>query len=277
MTAISRAFNANALRITIDSPPGQDARIRQFKLVAAPEEHFHALCWLLHIHPHGAALIFCNFKASVLKLTHALSKAGLSVDRLDGDLDQFQRDQVLARFRNQSLRLLVATDIAGRGLDVDGLDLVINYELPSKPEIYVHRIGRTGRAGRSGLAVSLARSHASPQLAAAEQLTGEAQAILTRDSTNDPGLPALLEQLPAPPKMATILISGGRRDKIRPGDILGALTGDAGGLRGSDIGKIELHDRIAYVAVARELASKASKRLSQGRIKGKRFRITKVD
>ena len=276
MTAISSAFREDTLRITIETPVEEQAGIRQLKLIAPREDHFHALCWLLHSHAHESALIFCNFKASVAALVDDLADAGLSVDRLDGDLDQFQRDQVLARFRNQSLHLLVATDIAGRGLDVEGLDLVINFELPSKPETYMHRIGRTGRAGRQGLAISIARTEASPQLAAAEKFCGVRPEALTLDASNDPGIETLLNELTRRPKMATILISGGRKDKIRAGDILGALTGEAGGLRGSDIGKIELQDQLAYVAVARSLVGKAVKRLNAGRIKGKRFRATQV-
>lgn len=276
LSAISGAFREDTLRITIETPTEAKSRIRQLQLVAAPEDHFQALCWLLHSHAHESALIFCNFKASVAALVDDLARAGLSADRLDGDLDQFQRDQVLARFRNQSLHLLVATDIAGRGLDVEGLDLVINFELPSKPEIYMHRIGRTGRAGRQGVAISLASSANAPQLTAAAKLSGETPGMLTRDASNDPGLDSLLGGLARRPKMATIQISGGRKDKIRAGDILGALTGEAGGLRGNDIGMIELQDQLAYVAVTRSLVGKAVMRLNLGRIKGKRFRATQA-
>ncbi|MFT7668970.1 MAG: ATP-independent RNA helicase DbpA [Planctomycetota bacterium] len=273
---ISRTYQNNAQRVTIEEPKEELPDIRQLQLVADSKEHFNALCWLLHEHPHESALIFCNFKATVSKLVNKLADAGLSVDRLDGDLEQFHRDQVLARFRNQSVRILVATDIAGRGLDVQGLDLVINYELPPQPEIYVHRIGRTGRAGGQGVAISLTTSSKDSRIAAAEELTGKTVEHLRRNRDSEPDVRELLSNLAGQAKMATILISGGRKDRVRPGDLLGALTGEAGGLKGSDVGKIEIQEKLSYVAVAKKCGPDAVDRLNQGRIKGKRFRATLV-
>jgi ATP-independent RNA helicase DbpA len=182
----------------------------------------------------------------------------------------------LARFRNQSVRVLIATDVAGRGIDIEGLDLVINFELPSQPDVYVHRIGRTGRAGKRGVAISLTTGPHDSRIEAAELLTGRPIETLERKPGDDPGLPALLEALAGSSRMETILISGGRKDRVRPGDILGALTGDAGGLRGADVGKIEVQERLSYVAVSRRFSRDAVKRLNDGRIKGKRFRATLV-
>ncbi|MCL4127434.1 UNVERIFIED_CONTAM: hypothetical protein GTU68_066393, partial [Idotea baltica] len=124
---------------------------------------------------------------------------------------------------------LVATDVAGRGLDVKGLDLVVNYELPPQPETYVHRIGRTGRAGSQGVAVSLSRGHGDERMEAAEQLVGTTIQTVAHSELSDGGVRKHLDSLTGDAPMATILISGGRKDKVRPGDILGALTGDAGG------------------------------------------------
>tara|TARA_R110002126_G_scaffold12416_5_gene53983 strand:+ start:9421 stop:10839 length:1419 start_codon:yes stop_codon:yes gene_type:complete len=274
--SIKRTFQRNALRVEIETPTEELADIRQLHLTATPSDKLHALCWLLHSFPHESALVFCNFKSTVAEITQALGAAGVSVDRLDGDLDQFHRDQVLARFRNQSVRVLVATDVAGRGLDVEGLDLVINAELPHQPEIYVHRIGRTGRAGKQGVAISISSGPDDSRIQAAEELTGKPIDALDRSANHDPGMEALLQGLSGPPRMATILISGGRKDKVRPGDLLGALTGDAGGLQGSDVGKIEVRETLSYVAVSLDVAEPAVRRLNDGRIKGKRFRATLV-
>jgi ATP-independent RNA helicase DbpA len=274
--AISTAFQKEAVRITIENPADEFADIQQLQISAKDGDPLHTLCWILNSYPHESALIFCNFKASVAQLLNGLSAAGLSVDRLDGDLDQFHRDQVLARFRNNSVRILIATDVAGRGLDVQGLDLVINYELPQQPEIYVHRIGRTGRAGSQGVAISMTTGPKDSRIEAAEQLTGRNIDQLERNAHPDPGLNGLLQKLSRGPSMATILISGGRKDRVRPGDILGALTGEAGGLKGKDVGQIEVQERLTYVAVAYKTAADAVDCLNKGRIKGKRFRATLI-
>jgi len=271
---LSAALQRNPERVTIEEPQSAEVEIRQLRMDVEPADKLQALAWLLHEYQPESVLVFCNFKASVSQLTDALTKAGINAGRLDGDLDQFHRDQVLARFRNQSLRVLVATDVAGRGIDVEGLDLVVNFELPQQPEVYVHRIGRTGRAGKSGLAVSLIGSRQLDRVQLIEELTGRSIQMLSSDHAGS--VSNLLRSIAGPPKMATILISGGRQDKIRPGDILGALTGESGGLQGSDIGKIEVSQRLSYVAVAHEHGSHATKRINAGRIKKKRFRATLI-
>lgn len=271
---MSQAYQLHPQRIAIEElePEGEKLpSLRQLVIETEPEGKLKALYWILGEFSHESALVFCNFKSSVNKLVKDLSSAGFSVDRLDGDLEQFQRDQVLARFRNGSLRVLVATDVAGRGLDVLDLELVVNYEMPATPEIYVHRVGRTGRAGKSGVAVSLARHRELSKIEAVEQLTGESVERVPSD-----GLEASAKKLIRKATMLTLLISGGRKDKLRPGDILGALTGDAGGISGDNVGKIEIQDRLSYVAVARGAAPLAVERLNEGRIKGKRYRATLV-
>ncbi|MDF1839226.1 MAG: ATP-dependent RNA helicase DbpA [Planctomycetota bacterium] len=274
--SISLKHQRNAHRITVETPEDELDNIQQLQLETGPKERVHALAWLLQQNPHESALVFCNFKATVADVVDRLAAAGLSVDRLDGDLDQFHRDQVLARFRNGSVRILVATDVAGRGLDVKDLDLVINLELPDQPEIYVHRIGRTGRAGKKGLAISLSRGPDDARMKSASEVTGQRIPFIDRSDELTPGLHAILRDLAAPAEMATILISGGRKDRIRPGDIVGALTGKAGNLSGGQVGKIEVQDRLSYVAVSRPAARAATQQLNAGRIKNKRFRATLV-
>ncbi len=274
--ALSRQYQRDAVHVTIDEVHDELPEIWQAQLAVERDDKLPGLLWLLAQHAHASALIFCNFKATVAELQTRMRSMGLSVDSFHGDLEQYQRDQVLAKFRNGSIRNLIATDVAGRGIDVEDLELVVNYELPAQAEIYVHRIGRTGRAGKQGRAVSLVSSRDGARLKAIAALTGAPVPALDAPQWSSLELGQLAKAVAREASMATILISGGRKDKVRPGDILGALTGEAGGLRGTDIGKIEIHDRLSYVAVSRALGAKATQSLNLGRIKGKRFKATLV-
>jgi ATP-independent RNA helicase DbpA len=145
--------------------------------------------------------------------------------------------------------------------------------------VYVHRIGRTGRAGRSGLAISFCTPADEPKLRAIEDYTGRSLTKVRREpgSTARPdktsgGIPASRDAA-----MDTLRLSGGRKDKLRAGDILGALTGEAGGLSGADVGKIEIHDHFSFVAVSKAASQKALVSLRDGRIKGRRFRVALVE
>ncbi len=221
-----------------------------------------------------SAIVFCNQKATTFEVERDLNrlaresgggKEAISCAVLNGDLEQRERDLVMAKFRNQSIRILIATDVAARGIDVADLDLVINYDLPQKPEVYTHRIGRTGRAGKKGKAISLILSREKNKPWVQESIVNGAQV--------EPFKKGKPESFTLAAKMDTLLIFEGRKNKMRPGDILGALTGEAGGLKGTDIGKIEIHDFYAYVAVAKTVSSLALERLQNGRIKGKKVRV----
>ncbi|HMJ14773.1 MAG TPA: ATP-dependent RNA helicase DbpA [Polyangiaceae bacterium] len=266
---LSTKYQRDPVRIAIEDESTARPKIEQIVLQVATPHKLSALQSVLQRHPHESALVFANQKATVAELEQSLATAGLSVAALHGNLEQFDRDRVLAKFRNGSTRVLVATDVAARGIDLQKLDLVVNFELPTQPVIYVHRIGRTGRAGQPGLAISLCAPAEQPRLAAIELYigsrltTGERPAAPPRPSAK---LPAKREA-----KMDTIRLLGGRKQKLRPGDILGALTG-AGALSGTDIGVIEIHDRFAYVAVAKSVSQRALQSLNEGRIKGKRFK-----
>jgi ATP-independent RNA helicase DbpA len=276
--AMGRIHQRNPVRVNIAEDQAVAPEIRQFARVTGADHKLDALYWVLENQRHESALIFCNQKVVVRKLTRALATSGVSTECLHGDLEQFDRDRVMAMFRNQSVRVLVATDVAARGLDVADLDLVINYDLPSTPEVYVHRIGRTGRAGRVGLAVSLATEREKPQLSTIERFTGSQLERLQGPAKGESGGRGSgpTAALARPAKMDTIQISGGRKDKVRPGDILGALTGEAGGLDSAEVGKIEIHDRLSYVAVASQSSRNAVDSLNDGRIKGRRFRATLI-
>ncbi len=266
---LSRAFQKEPTRVTVaEASAAPD--IQQLCYTCTPEEKTALLLRILRHHQPASAIVFCNFKATVAELTQALTKAGVSADGLQGDLEQFERDRVMAKFRNHSTRILIATDVAGRGIDVEALDAVINFDLPMQPEPYVHRIGRTGRAGRAGLAISIATPRDERKIEAIEQSTGvkleraSVETLPQMDPKSGVSLGAAWE---------TLSISAGRKDKMRPGDILGALTGEAGGLSASDVGKIEIHDRWSYVAVSQRIVRVALQRLREGRIKGRKHRI----
>jgi ATP-independent RNA helicase DbpA len=227
----------------------------------------------LRASPPESAIVFCNFKATVARIEQALGAAGVSSASLHGGLEQKERDFVMAKLRNHSLRVLVATDVAARGLDIEGLDLVVNFELPFQPEIYVHRIGRTGRAGKAGMAVSLIGPQDRAKVKAIEAVIGSPLERRPVPAETRADAPDSRSAGHADATMETLYISGGRKDKMRPGDILGALTGEAGGFPGSEVGKIEIHDRFSYVAIARGSADRAIERLGAGRIKGRKFKV----
>lgn len=267
---MSRVYQRDPVRITIQEEASEIPDIRQAVHRVELDAKAEALVKVLKVHPHETALVFCNLKATVAELERRLAASGASVAALHGDLEQSDRDRVLARFRNHSVRVLVATDVAARGLDIEHLDLVVNYDLPSQPEVYVHRIGRTGRAGKTGLSVSLVTGREDALLREIEQRVGVPieRAPLPREQ---PAAAATGLTREAP--METLFVSGGRKEKVRPGDILGALTGEAGGLDAKDVGKIEIHDHFTYVAVSKSVAAKAVASLNAGKIKGRKFRV----
>lgn len=210
-------------------------------------------------------LVFCNTKLDCAEVASYLETAGIAAVALHGDLDQSQRTQVLVRFANRSASVLVATDVAARGLDVKDIDAVFNYELPKQPEVYVHRIGRTGRAGKSGRAVSLVEKRETRRLQAIQALLADDALRQVPIADTEPAADALV------PTMTTIQINGGRKNKLRPGDLLGTLTA-AGGVPGDAVGSIDLFDDYSFVAVRNGVVSKALRQLNKRPIKGRQYR-----
>lgn len=224
---------------------------------------------LLQAHQPETTLIFCNTKIETDQLANALRAVGYEALALHGDLEQKQRDQTLVRFANRSASVLVATDVAARGLDIEALDLVINYQIARELEVHTHRIGRTGRAGAQGIACTLHTQKENHKIGLLEDYLKQK---LERDD-----LPpkALLRQAAFSPPMVTIQIGGGKKQKVRAGDIVGALTG-AEGIPGSEIGRIQVGDQWAYVAVTQEHVNTAFNRLSEGKIKGRNFKVRRL-
>ena len=274
--SLSRAYQNQPVRVTIEEDQSSIPAIRQLFYEVQPTAKFNNLLWLLQKHKPESAILFCNLKTTVIELTRDLTKAGISCACLHGDLEQSERDRVMAKFRNQSVRLLVATDVAARGLDVENLETVINFDLPSSAEVYVHRIGRTGRAGKKGLAIALLTSREKGKIQSIETYSGVKVELKTLGQSEMVDIVEFKKSSSQDALMTTLFISGGRKEKLRPGDILGALTGEAGGLESSSIGKIEIHDHFSYVAVSRQNVAAVLERLREGRIKGRKFRIELV-
>ncbi|WP_248694599.1 ATP-dependent RNA helicase DbpA [Pseudomonas fulva] len=243
-----------------------DNQIEQRFIEIAPEQRLEAVTRVLAHYRPQSCVAFCFTKQQCEDVVAHLTAKGIVAQALHGDLEQRDRDQVLTMFANRSSSVLVATDVAARGLDIDGLDMVINVELARDAEIHVHRVGRTGRAGEKGIAVSLVAPAEGHRAQAIEALQKSPLRWDLLDSLKNKGGEPLL------PVMSTLCIAAGRKDKLRPGDILGALTGDAG-IPGKQVGKIAIFDFQAFVAVERALAKQAMQRLNSGKIKGRSLKV----
>jgi len=264
--AVSQRMQREPVEITVDAPVDEQPAIEQRFHEVEPAQKMDALAQLLSGDRAEHALVFCNMRREVDAVAQELDRRGFSALALHGDMDQRDRDEVLVRFANRSCAVLVATDVAARGLDIAALPLVVSYDIPHDPETHTHRIGRTGRAGQSGLAITLCTSRELPKAGNIEEMSGSA--LPWRPLKITPSRGKTLHLAP----METLVIDAGRQDKLRPGDILGALTGDAG-LSATDIGKIDVFATRAYVAISRALANKALERLRAGKIKGRNFRV----
>ncbi|MBC8238298.1 MAG: ATP-dependent RNA helicase DbpA [Helicobacteraceae bacterium] len=206
-------------------------------------------------------IVFTNTKIEAKELAENLAKNKIDALAIHGDLEQYERNDVLVQFANKSCPVLIATDVAARGLDIKELSMVVNFDLPHTFETYTHRIGRTGRAGATGVAITLYNSGEDVQEYEDAERVFEDAGVLKKSNSFE-----------MKPQNVTLVIEGGKKDKIRAGDLLGALTGEAG-LAGSAIGKIDIYDRQAYVAIQREFIDQAHKKLSQGKIKNKKFSV----
>ncbi|CAN7325334.1 ATP-dependent RNA helicase DbpA [Pseudorhodoferax sp. LjRoot39] len=265
---LARQFLRDPKQITVEKK--QDvSHIVQHWYEVEEGARLDAVVRLLRHHRPDNALAFCNTKQQCRDLLAVLRGHGFAALALYGELEQVERDQVLVRFANRSANVLVATDVAARGLDIARLGAVVNVEVTPDPEVHVHRIGRTGRAGEKGLALNLASMDEMGRVGRIEQLQGRPTRFEPLASLRDEGMPP-------PPPMATLQIQGGRKEKIRAGDVLGALTGEAGFTR-EQIGKIDVNEFSTYVAVARGIAQDAANRLDRGRIKGKSVRVRLLD
>ncbi|RJG02897.1 ATP-dependent RNA helicase DbpA [Noviherbaspirillum sedimenti] len=230
------------------------------------EDRNAAVGRLLRHYKPVSTIAFCNTKIHCRELADELQAQGFSALALHGDLEQRERDEILVLFANRSCSVLVATDVAARGLDIQSLSAVINVDVSKDTEVHVHRIGRTGRGQEKGMALSLCAPNEKKWVKLIEEYQNQ-PAEWHELATLEAGQGRALQ---AP--MVTLCIQGGKKDKLRPGDLLGALTGDVG-LSKEQVGKINVFEFTTYVALDRHIAEQAYQRLSSGNIKGRNFKM----
>jgi len=265
VAGLSRQFMRQPQQITL-TEQHEPGKIRQRFYEVAPEQRLAAVSLLLKHYRPVSTLAFCNTRQQCRDLLQALRNEGFVALTLHGEMEQRERDQVLIQFANRSCSVLVATDVAARGLDIDQLEAVINVDLTPDTEVHVHRIGRTGRVDQAGWAFSLVSGNQMARVANIEKELGHEIRWHSLDELQPASAKPLL------PPMATLLILGGRKEKIRPGDVLGALTGDAGYSK-EQIGKIKVTETATYVAVERGIAKEALRKLTAGTVKGRKVKV----
>jgi ATP-dependent RNA helicase DeaD len=360
LDGLARRHLRDPVRITIareKAAAGESPRVRQTAFVVPRAAKPAALGRILDVEAPNAALVFCRTREEVDSLTETLNGRGYRAEALHGGMSQEQRDRVMGRLRGGTADLLVATDVAARGLDIDQLTHVVNYDVPSAPESYVHRIGRVGRAGREGVAITLAEPREHRMLKTIEKVAGATitvekvptvadlrarrldltraalrESLLTDDLDRfrvvvetltdefdlvEVALAAVKlaheavggtddeEEIPqvsfrpdqaagrgaaksgrarstqerAPARgartggpAARLFIGAGRDAGVRPGDLVGAITGETG-LTGRDVGAIEIHQRFALVEVPEPAADEVVRALRATMIKGRKATV----
>lgn len=265
---ISKTVQHDPVDIHVESVH-DNQKIEQVFYEVGKEEKISTLVKLFQHYKPESSLVFCNTKQQCQDLATILHKENIHALALHGDLEQRERDQVFVQFSNKSSSVLIATDVAARGLDIKDLHAVINYELSPDPEIHIHRIGRTGRADNAGLAISLFPASEKFRVHAIEEYQNNPVTIAKVSNLQRQANFKLY------PPMVTLCINGGRKNKVRAGDILGALTKNTD-LDGKHIGKITILDTLAYIAVEHVALKQALKILTEGKIKGRKFRVWKV-
>lgn len=241
------------------------AALAEEVLFGEPRDRKRLVLRVLAARRPEAALLFCETRDDCDDLASFLTARGATALALHGGLEQRERDDVLLQFANGSARLLVATNVAARGLDIEGLPAVLVTELSGEPQSHLHRVGRAGRAGVAGWAVSLVCGPAEERrLAAIEDFLGHPLPRGTLPGDDD-------DVRYLQPAFRTVLLLSGRKDKLRKGDVLGALVKD-GKVPADCIGRIDLGEKTCAVAVASDRAGQALKFLQRARVKKKRVR-----
>lgn len=267
--SISQRIMHEPVRVTVETAHDNSSIEQRFYVVDDNDSRTEALQLLLLAYRPNAAVVFCNTKRETQEVADELSRMGFAAVALNGDMEQKMRDQTLVRFANNSASILVATDVAARGLDIDDLDAVFNYQLSREIDVHTHRIGRTGRAGSKGNAFTL---YTPKERYKIELLEKQLSCVV--EPSPLPGT-SVLSEAAYKPSMSTLQIDGGKKQKVRPGDIVGALTGE-GGITGKQVGKIHVFDNTAYVAVARSEVKTALHKIERGKLKGRSFRVRHI-
>jgi len=256
---LTKVILKNPIEIKIES---EEDKVKIEEEAYRTDNRDKALITILQHHQPSLAIVFCNTKVKTVEVSNMLDQSGFDVATLNGDLEQYERQEMLLQFANGSLPVLVATDLASRGLDVNGIDIVINYDIPMKTEDYTHRIGRTGRADKSGLAVSLCDEYGLKKLLEIKPELKPKNIDNLRPNKN-----FYLQG-----SVSTLCIDGGKKKKVRAGDILGTLCKDIN-IENKMIGKINVYATHSYVAIDKSVVKKAFNGLKNGKIKGKKLRV----
>lgn len=265
---LSYKFQTNAKHVNIISEK-DEATISQHFYKAQKDQKIEIIESILTTNNITSSIIFCNMKLTCDEVSLALQERGFDAAALHGDMEQKDRFETLTMFANKSLSILVATDVAARGLDIKDLPAVINYDITPNAEVHMHRIGRTGRMGKEGLAFTLVDSKQTKFLKAIEDYTGEKYKLedMKKTHTN--------KNFDKTAPMRTLKILGGKKDKLRAGDFVGAFSGELG-FKGDDIGKITVLDRLSYIAVKKELFYNINLKDERIKVKKKRYRYIKL-
>lgn len=261
---ISRTILQDPMTVEVESTHNEDIITQKFYEVSTHQKT--SLILKTFQSTHKSVIIFCNTKVQCDELADSLESFDIEPLVLHSDLDQKDRDETLILFSNKSYPVLIATDVASRGLDIENVDLVINYDLPFDFEVYTHRIGRTARAGKNGLAISFVddKNHFEDLK---DFFDKDFELLNISEIQNN-------EDVKLGYEFSTLYINGGKRHKLRAGDILGALTAGIG-LDKNDIGKINILPTCSYVAVKNDMYKKAYEGLSSNKMKNKYYKIYK--
>ena len=329
---ITKKYQKNAVTVKVVKKELTVPKIEQYYYEVRPNTKLEVLCRLLDMYDPKLSLVFCNTKKQVDELVSALQLRGYFAEALHGDLKQVQRDRVMETFRSGKTDILVATDVAARGIDVDDVEAVFNYDIPQDEEYYVHRIGRTGRAGRTGQAFSFVvgkemfklkdimrfcktKIHLQPIPSLNDVTAIKTEKILDKicdvienedledmmriieervneceitslevaaaflklqmgdgDASLEQGAGVEFGDTGAQAGMVRLFINLGKKQKVRPGDILGAIAGETG-MPGKLIGSIDMYDKYTFVEVPREHAAEVIQVMKHAKIKGKAINV----
>jgi ATP-independent RNA helicase DbpA len=259
LSKLTSKILTNPIKIEIDAEE-QKLDIKERAFITKDRER--GLIRVLQSFKPNLALIFCETKVKTEEIADMLSSRGFDVATLNGNLEQYERTEMLVQFANGSLPILVATNLASRGLDIDNIDIVINYDTPLKEEDYTHRIGRTGRAGGKGLAITICDEYSISKL---EEIKPHLKIESIDTLKGDKNF--LIQG-----RFTTLRVDGGKKRKLRAGDILGTLCKDIG-LNSKNIGRINIYDRDSYVAIDKSVVKRAFNGLRSRKIKNRKFRV----
>ncbi|QEK13601.1 DEAD/DEAH box helicase [Crassaminicella thermophila] len=327
--ALAKNYQKNPKKVKVVHEKLTVPLIEQYYFEVKAREKLEVLCRVLDMEKEGLSVIFCRTKKGVDELVESLQSRGYFAEGIHGDLKQAQRDRVMKKFREGTIELLVATDVAARGIDVENVEMVINYDIPEDLEYYVHRIGRTGRAGKAGVAYTfvtgkqirllksiekftktkikrkkvptindlaerqrelfsnriikvIEEGHLGPYTSMIERLAEEyssidiaaalAKIIMEKNRVELEEVKDPFENTGATESgMARIFLNIGKRDRVKVGDILGAIVNKAK-IEGSSVGTIDMFDKFTFVEIPIDLAAKFTSNINKIRIKGKKIK-----